>query len=148
MIDRFLSYLAASPATVSQPVNPARDGMASQNSSDKIDLATGHGVVLSTECVFTDTNEGITDTPLLNTSGLVHPEAEREAIANVVSEANQITANSLTVTNSTSLAVQTASTIAATSTLQSVAATKAVQINSWFCWPNYICIFKYRTSHC
>ena len=104
--------------------------MVPQDSSDKIaNVATGHRVVLSTECFFTDANEGITDTPLLNTSGLVHPEAEaeQEAVANMASEANQITANSLTVTNSTSLVVQTASTIAATSTLQSVAATKAVQ---------------------
>ena len=48
----------------------------------------------------------------------------------MASEANQITANSLTVTNSTSLVVQTASTIAAISTLQSVAATKTVQITA------------------
>ena len=105
--------------------------MASQDLSDKTtDVATDHGKILSTDCVFqSNANEGIADKPLLNISGLVHPEAEREKIASMASETIQITATSLTETNSTSLVVETASTMATTSTLQPVyvAATNTVQ---------------------
>ena len=52
--------------------------MASQDLSDKTtDVATDYGKILSTDCVFqSNANEGIADKPLLNISGLVHPEAE------------------------------------------------------------------------
>ena len=103
--------------------------MASQDLSDKTtDVATDHGKILSTDCVFqSNANEGIADKPLLNISGLVHPEAQREKIASMTSEDIQITATSLIETNSTSLVVETASTMATTSTLQPVATTNTVQ---------------------